>query len=136
MSFSDSIFHRRTPPKMADPLSSFVATRPDPHQGPEFNRALLRAEALRRARWQTGEWERLLASHLPGTPCLIACNEWAKIVDCLDLLREAGEEIPTHLYPRGSLVRSTDPARGMSASVSVAGLLANITRVLAWYDQE
>ena len=100
------------------------------------NNAALQAEALRQLRWQRGEWMRLLATHAPGTPCLVAARERAKLTDSLALLREAGEDLPPQLAPRGSLVRTSDAAGGLRANVSVAGLVANIDRVLAWVDPE
>ena len=102
----------------------------------DTRRAALRAEALRQLRWQQEEWARILATHTPGTPCRIASTERAWIIDSLVLLQEAGEDIPRSLFPCGSHVRPTDAARGNSACVSVNGLLADIARVLAWFDAE
>jgi hypothetical protein len=102
----------------------------------DTQRAALRAEALRQLRWQQGEWARILATHPPGTPCRVAAVERARIIDSLVLLQEAGEDIPRSLFPCGSRVRPTDAARGSRASVSVNGLLADIARVLAWFDAE
>jgi hypothetical protein len=93
-----------------------------------------RAEALRQLRWQQQEWERVLAAHIPGSPCLVAASQWAGLTDGLDLLRHAGEDVPSRLYRRGSLQRITDAAGGTTMGVSVAGLLAAITQVLAWFD--
>ena len=73
---------------------------------------------------------------MPGTPCLIAATERAKLNDSLDLLQEAGEDVPPQLYRRGSLQRITDAARGATAGVSVARLVADIDQVLAWFDPE
>jgi hypothetical protein len=95
------------------------ATRPR-----EVN-AAARALALRQLRWQQREWARNLATHAPGTPCLIASADRARITGGLDLLREAGEDIPSWLYQRGSLV-----------SVSLTDLMADLTRVLARFDPE
>jgi hypothetical protein len=96
--------------------------------------AARRAEALRQLRWQQQEWERVLAAHIPGSPCLVAASQWAGLTDGLDLLRQAGEDVPSRLYRRGSLQRITDAAGGTTMGVSVAGLLAAITQVLAWFD--
>ena len=93
-----------------------------------------RSEALRQLRWQQQEWERVLAAHTAGTPCLVAASQWAGLTDGLDLLRQAGEDVPSWLYRRGSLQRITDAAGGTTMGVSVAGLLAAITQVLAWFD--
>ena len=98
--------------------------------------AALRAEALRQFRWQRQQWEDLPATHVPGTPCLLAATERAKFTDSLALLQEAGEDVPPQLAPRGSLVRTSDAAGGPRASVSVVGLLADIDRVLAWFEPE
>jgi hypothetical protein len=79
---------------------------------------------------------RILTTHAPGTPCLIAADNRAGLNNGLDLLREAGENVPPRLYQRGSLVRTTNAAEGAMGSVSLASLLADITRVLAWFDPE
>jgi hypothetical protein len=102
----------------------------------DTQRAALRAEALRQLRWQQGQWARILATHPPGTPCRVAATEQARIIDSLVVLQEAGEDIPRSLFPCGSRVRSADAARGSRARVSVNGLLADIARVLAWFDAE
>ena len=107
---------------------------PLPDPGLRTDAVLLRAEALRQLHWQQRAWARVLAAHLPGTPCLIASTERAGLHDGLDLLREAGEDVPPRLYHRGSLVRTTDAARGVAAGMSVAGLVADIDRVLERFD--
>jgi hypothetical protein len=94
----------------------------------------LRAEALRQLRGQLREWQRVPAMLTTGTPCLVVASEWAKLHDSLDLLRTAGEEVPSWLYRRGSLVRTTNAAGGIAAGVSLVSLLADITRVLARFD--
>jgi hypothetical protein len=102
----------------------------------DTQRAALRAEALRQLRWQQGQWARILATHPPGTPCRVAATEQARIIDSLVLLQEAGEDIPRSLFPCGSRVRPTDAAQEVPAGVSLAGLLANLDRVLEWFDPE
>jgi hypothetical protein len=97
-------------------------------------RRALRAGALRQLLWQQREWERVLAAHTTGTPCLVAASERANLHDSLDLLRQAREDVPSWLYGRGSLVRTTDAAGGIVAEVILVSLLADITRVLAWFD--
>jgi hypothetical protein len=94
----------------------------------------LRAEAIRQLRCQLGAWACVPAVHPTGTPCLVAASERAKLHASLDLLRRAGEEVPSWLYRTEPLVRTTDAAGGISAKVSLVSLLADITRVLAWFD--
>jgi hypothetical protein len=110
----------------------------DAPPGPDVrtSKVLLRAEALRQLHWQQRAWARVLAAHTPGTPCLIASTERAGLHDGLDLLRAAGEDVPSRLYHHGSLVRTTDAARGVPAGVSLAGLLADLDRVLERFDPE
>src|SRR4051794_39010979 len=88
----------------ADRFSSRGPTRPDPRDGPGPGtlHAALRTEALRQLRWQQREWTRILATKDPG---LIAIAARAGFSESLDLLREAGEEVPSWLYRRGSPVR-------------------------------
>ena len=94
----------------------------------------LRAEALHQLRWQQQEWQRILATHPAGTPCLVAPADRAGLNDGLDLLRKAGEDVPQRFYQRGSLVQLSGVARGTTAGVNLAGLLAAITRAIDWFD--
>jgi hypothetical protein len=94
----------------------------------------LRSEALRQLRRQLREWQRIPAMHTTGTPCLVVASERAKLHDSLDLLQRAGEDVPPWLYRQGSLVWSMNAASGITAGVSLVNLLADITRVLAWFD--
>jgi hypothetical protein len=112
--------------------------RPCTQPGPDYRagNARLRTEAVRQLRWQQRDWTRTLAKHAPGTPCLIPSAARAGLNVGLDLLREAGEDVPSLLYRRGSLVRLSDAGRGTATSVSVAGLLSAITQALAWCDAE
>jgi hypothetical protein len=87
--------------------------------------AAARALALRQLRWQQREWARLLATPAPGTPCRIAPADRARFTDCLDLLRAAGEDVPSWLSQRGAL-----------PSVRLTDLVADLTRVLARFDPE
>jgi hypothetical protein len=96
--------------------------------------AALRAEALRQLHWQQQEWERRLATHPPDAPCLVPRAHRAGLDDGLDLLREAGEYIPPWLHRRGSIVRSTNVAGGVTGTMSLTNLVADISRVLAWFD--
>jgi len=96
----------------------------------------LRAEALRQLHWQQREWECRLAAHPPGTPCLVPAAHRAGLDDCLDLLREAGEHIPSWLHQQRSIVRATNGAGGITGTVKLANLVADISRVLAWFDPE
>jgi hypothetical protein len=121
----------------ADHVAPRTRTRPDlpgsPGSGKE--NTLLRAEALRQLRWHQRKWARILAAHAPGTPVLIASADPAGFTDGLDLLREAGEDVPSWLSHRGSLVRTTEVASD-TTRVSLTDLLADITQALAWFDPE
>ena len=61
----------------------------------------------------------------PPLIVLVASADRAELNDALGVLREAGEDVPARLSRRGSL-----------ASVSLADLVADITRVRAWFDPE
>jgi hypothetical protein len=74
--------------------------------------------------------------HAPGTPCLVASADRTGLHDGLDLLREAGEEVPARLYRRGSRVRGPAAAGGTTANVSLSGLVAEITQALELFDPE
>jgi len=115
-----------------------MSTPPDTLPTPTFGdvNAALRAEALRQLHWQQREWERHLAMHPPGAPCLISLVHRAGLNNGLDLLREAGEHIPPWLRQRGSIVRTTNVAGGATGTVRLASLVADIARVLAWFDPE
>jgi hypothetical protein len=119
-------------------FETLTSARHDVPPGPDFRagNALLRTEAVRQLRWQQRDWARILARHAPGTPCLIPSAGRAGLTDGLDLLREAGEDVPARLYQRGSLVRTANAASGPAASVSLVSLLANVNRVLEWCDPE
>ena len=96
----------------------------------------LRAEALRQLRWQLREWQRVSAMHATGTPGLVVASERAKIHDSLDLLQRAREDVLSWFCRRGALVWTTNAAGGIAAGVSLVSLLADLTRVLAWFDAE
>lgn len=96
--------------------------------------AVLRAEALRQLRWQQGVWTRILTTHAPGTPCLVASTDRAGLYNGLDLLRRAGEDVPSRFYRRGAYVPTT--AGGTATSVRVSDLLVDITQALRWFDPE
>jgi hypothetical protein len=121
-----------------DRVDTLTPFRADAHAGLGFRdgNAMLRAEALRQLHWQQRDWMRILATHAPGTPCLVAATNNVGINDGLDLLREAGEEVPARLYRRGSLVRGPAAAGGTTANVSLVGLVAGITEALEWFDPE
>ena len=89
----------------ADRFATRPSARPDPHSapGPGTVNAALRAEALRQLRGQQRDWARLLATRDPD---LIAAAARAGFTDGLDLLREAGEDVPSWLSRRGSLVET------------------------------
>jgi hypothetical protein len=115
----------------ADRFATGGPTRPDPHAapGPGTVNATLRTEALRQLRWQQREWTRILATQAPD---LIAAAARAGFTDGLDLLRKAGEDVPSWLYRRGALVETW----GATARVALTKLLADLTQVLAWFDPE
>jgi hypothetical protein len=117
----------------ADRFATRVRTPPDPHDGPGSATVstALRAEALRQLHWQQGEWTRILATSDPG---LIAVAARAGFTDALDLLREAGEDVPSWLYRRGSSVHTSDLPRSATARTRLTALLADITQALAWFD--
>jgi hypothetical protein len=102
----------------ADRFATRGLTRPDPHGGPDLGpgnatlNTTLRAEALRQLRWLQREWTRILATKDPG---LIAVAARAGFTDGLDVLREAGEDVPSWLYRRGSPVPITHVMRGATA---------------------
>ncbi len=120
------------------PCDIHTSARPNAFPTPACHdvNAALRAEALRQLHWQRREWERRLTAHPPGPPCLIAPAHRAGLSSSLDLLREAGEDIPPWLYQRGSTVRTTNLPRGATGTVRLDNLLADIVRVLAWIDSE
>ena len=103
----------------ADRVDTRTSARPDSHGDPGSR--TVNAAVVRQLRWQQREWAHILATHAPGTPDLVASADRAELNDALDVLREAGEDVPARLSRRGSL-----------ASVSQADLVADITRVLAW----
>jgi hypothetical protein len=103
-----------------------------PHDVAVLRAAALRTEALRQLRWQQQTWARILTRHEPGTPCLVASAERAG----LDVLREAGEDVPSRFYRRRSLARHCDATRGTAARVCLVSLMADVNRVLAWVDPE
>ncbi len=107
---------------------------PSPVPGAQPDPGALRAEAVRQLHWQQQTGERRLASHPPGQPCLVPLAERALLHESLDLLRHAGEPVPSCLYRRGSLMRTTDATGMVRVGVSLASLLADITRALAWLD--
>ena len=119
-------------------FDTLTLARDDPHESPDVRKTnpALRAEALRQLRWQQRHWVRLLAMHVLGTPCLIDPDQRAALSNGLDLLREAGEDVPPRFYQRGSRARTMNVAGGATGTVRLAGLLADITRVLAWFDPE
>jgi hypothetical protein len=96
--------------------------------------AMLRAEALRQLRWQQGVWMSVLTAHAPGTPCLVASTDRAGLHNGLDLLRQAGEDVPSRFYRREAYVQTT--AGGTAMSVRVSDLLVDITQALRWFDSE
>ena len=96
---------------------------------------LLRAEALRQLHWQQRAWARVLAAHAPGTPCLIASAErQGFMTDWICCGRRRRCPVAA-LSSRVARV-TTDTARGVPAGISLAGLLADLDRVLERFDPE
>ena len=118
-------------------VAPLTSARPDPRGGlgVRTTNAALRAEALRQLRSQQREWERLLAQHAPGTLPLADFVAPRGFTDGLDLLREAGEDVPSWLYRRGARERTTEGTSGTTC-VSLTDLLTDLTKVLPWLDPE
>ena len=118
----------------ADRFATRTSARPDPHAapGPRTVNAALRAEALRQLHWQQRDWARILATRDPD---LIAAAARTGFTDGLDLLREAGADVPSWLYRRGGRERFTAGASG-TTRVSLTVLVADLTQALAWFDPE
>ena len=76
----------------------------------------------------------ILTAHEPGTPCLVASADRAGLHNGLDLLRRAGEDVPSRFYRRGAYVPTS--AGGSATSVRVSDLLVDITQALRWFDCE
>ena len=66
----------------------------------------------------------------------VATESSGEVVPVLRRAAAAGEDVPDHLYPRASLVHGTDAAGVPGVRVGLAGLVADITRVLAWFNAE
>jgi hypothetical protein len=119
-------------------FDSFTFARHDarPSPGSSTANVLRRAEVLRVLRREQRRWASILATHVPGTPCLASSADRAGFNSALDLLQEAGANVPSGLYQRGLPVRTLDAASGTAASERLPDLLADVTRVLAWCDLE
>jgi hypothetical protein len=96
------------------PLARLTPSLHDARPGSGFREvnAALRAEALRQLHLQQREWAGTLTTHSPGTSGLVGPAARAGLTDGLDVLRQAGG----------------------TARVQLADLLADITRVLPWFD--
>jgi hypothetical protein len=116
-------------------VATLMSDRPDPHGSPALRttNAALRAKALRQLRGQQREWTRLLATHPPSTPPLITIAAPAGFTTGLDLLREAGDAVPSWLYRLGARQRTTVGVSG-TTRVSLTVLLADLTKALALLD--
>jgi hypothetical protein len=116
-------------------FATLTSARPDPPGGLGLRttNAALRAEALHQLRWQQREWGRLLATHAPSTLPLIAFADPAGFTVGLDLLREAGDDVPSWLYRLGARERTTEGVSG-TTRVSLTELLADLTKALALLD--
>src|SRR5687768_17406250 len=116
-------------------FATLTSARPDPRGGLGLRttNAALRAAALRQLRGQQREWGRLLATHAPSTLPLIAFADPAGFTVGLDLLREAGEDIPSWLYRLGARERTTEGVSG-TTRMSLTELLADLTKALALLD--
>src|SRR3954471_5636057 len=100
----------------------------------EEGRALLRAEAFHQLRWQQQAWVRILSAHTRGTSPLVAPRARAEIDASLNLLRDAGEEIPPQLSHRGSFVQHRVATGSVSVGDFLVVLAAAIDRVLTQCD--
>jgi hypothetical protein len=88
----------------------------------------VRAEAVRQVRWLQRALARTLSTHTPGASGLTVPTARAGRTDDPDVLRQAGEDVPSWVDLGGSLVGTVAAARG-TASVRPADLLADRTRV-------
>src|SRR3954471_18910713 len=70
----------------------------------------LRAEALRQLRWQQRALARTVITHTPGTPRLVPAAR-AGLTDGPDLLRQAGEDVPSWFDQGRSLLWTVGAAR-------------------------
>jgi hypothetical protein len=93
----------------------------------------LRAEARRQLRWQQRALARTRTTPTPGTRYLVVPATRAGLTDGPDVLRPASADVPSWFDQGRSLVWTSDAARG-TGSVRLADLMADLTRVLAWFD--
>jgi hypothetical protein len=93
----------------------------------------LRAEALRQLRWQQRALARTHTTQTPGTPYLDVPAARAGLTDGPDVLRQAGEDVPSWFDHDRSMLWTIDSAR-RTGSVRLADLSADLTWVLAWFD--
>ena len=99
-------------------------------------RVRLHAEALRQMRWQQQRWLEVLSHTRPGPPVLAspADREWFH--GCLDMHRDAGEEVPRSFYRRSSVIPKTREAGREVGSSSLNALVADLTRALAYFADD
>jgi hypothetical protein len=87
-------------------------------------------------RWQKQQWQQTLAQVPPGAPVLTSPADRAWFHGCLDMLRDAGEEVPQAFYRPGSIIPAgRDEGREM-VRISLKSLVADIARVLAYFSDE
>jgi hypothetical protein len=99
-------------------------------------RAELRAEVLRQLRWQQQQWQQVIAQAPPRAPVLTSPQDREWFHGCLDVLRDAGEEVPQTFYRRGSVIPKSHEAGRETASISLTALVADVTRALAYFSEE
>ena len=99
-------------------------------------RAQLRTEALRQLRWQQQQWQQIIAQAPPGAPVLASPEARTWFHSCLDMLRDAGEEVPQALYRHGSIISARPQEGRKTASISLTALVADVSRVLAYFTDE
>ena len=99
-------------------------------------RAQVRAEVLRQLRWQQQQWQQMIAQAPPGAPVRTSPHDREWFHGCLDVLRDAGEEVPQVFYRRGSVIPKSHEAGRETASISLTALVADLTRALAYFTAE
>jgi hypothetical protein len=95
----------------------------------------LRAEAVRQSCWVQRAWTRTRTAHLAGVSGRIVPTARARRADETDVLRQMGEDVPSWFDESGSRMWSIDAASS-TTSVSLAALLADITRVPARFGAD
>jgi hypothetical protein len=99
------------------PLARLTAALHDARPGSGFRHvnAALRTEAPRQLHLQQREWAGTLTIHSPGTLCLVVPAARAGFSDGLDVLRQAGEDVPWWFDQGGSLTWTREAAKRYGA---------------------